>query len=267
MLDEKNGNTGIITAEVDSTSRIATNMRMLLILEALSKSPVPLSPTEINRSIGLPKQSIHRLCQTLVDEGFIVRDLAGKRLAPAPRALTMARGMFRADRHSFARREVLEQVAKATRETVNLAAPEAGGMTYLDRVETDWIFRTELPVGSRVPFYCTASGKCYLASLERRELDRLLSTLEFERRTSNTYVERDELDAELHRIKQQGFALDEEELFDGMVAIAVPIYDRSHRFLAALACHGPTLRLDRERLLGHLDVMRDGAEQLASLDI
>ncbi|MEN0041793.1 MAG: IclR family transcriptional regulator, partial [Pseudomonadota bacterium] len=190
------GQSGDRDEELAPSSRIATNMRMLLILEALSKSPVPLSPTEINRFVGLPKQSIHRLCQTLVDEGFIVRDLAGKRLAPAPRALSMARGMFRADRHSFARREVLEKVAKATRETVNLAAPEAGGMTYLDRVETDWIFRTELPVGSRVPFTCTASGKCYLASLERRELDRLLSSLTLEKRTRNTLVERDEIDVE-----------------------------------------------------------------------
>ncbi|MEL6784709.1 MAG: helix-turn-helix domain-containing protein, partial [Pseudomonadota bacterium] len=66
---KREGNAG------EDDGRIATNLRTLLIIETIAKSGVPLSPTEINAHIGLPKQSIHRLCQTLVDEGFLIRDV------------------------------------------------------------------------------------------------------------------------------------------------------------------------------------------------
>jgi len=245
--------------------RIATNMRTLLILEAVANSREPLSPTEINKEIGLPKQSIHRLCQTLLDEGFLIRDVSGKKLLPAPRSLQLANGLIASTHQSVARHQVLLNLSNATGETVNFAVPETDGMTYLDRVETDWIFRIELPIGSRVPFYCTASGKCFLASLQTRELDSFLQTIQFERRTKNTIPSAEALRTELNDVRRDGFARDNEELFEGMVALAVPVLNKNGRFIAAVAFHGPTQRLEFERLPEHLDIMRHGASQLADL--
>ncbi len=62
--------------------RIPTNLRTLLILEVLGRSDRALSPTEINQSIGLPKQTIHRLCAKLEHEGFLAREEDGKNCAP-----------------------------------------------------------------------------------------------------------------------------------------------------------------------------------------
>ena len=249
----------------EDQGRIATNLRTLLILEAVASSRDPKSPTEINKEIGLPKQSIHRLCQTLLDEGFLIRDVSGKKLLAAPRALRMANGLIGSTHQSVARHQVLLNLSNATGETVNFAVPESDGMTYLDRVETDWIFRIELPIGSRVPFHCTASGKCFLASLQTRELDSFLQTIQFERRTKNTIPSADALRKELNDVRRDGYARDNEELFDGMVALAVPVLNESSRFLASVAFHGPTQRLDFERLPEHLDIMRHGASQLADL--
>ena len=245
--------------------RIATNLRTLLILEAVANSTDPLSPTEINRHIGLPKQSIHRLCQTMVDEGFLIRDVSGKKLQPAPRALKMAQGLFSTRQQNIARHSILMNLSSETRETVNFVLPEQDGMTYLDRVETDWIFRIELPVGSRVPFHCTASGKCYLASLDAKQREAVFSAINFEQRTKTTIRSPEQLQSEINQVSQQGYAIDNEELFDGMIAIAVPVRDANGRFLAALAVHGPTQRLNRDILLSYLDLMRDGAEKLAAL--
>ena len=115
-------------------ARIATNLRTLLILEAVANSEAPLSPTEINRFIGLPKQSIHRLCQTLVDENFLIRDVSGKRLQPAPRTLKMAEGLLTSRQQNIARHQILMELSAATGETVNFVLPEYDGMRYLDRV-------------------------------------------------------------------------------------------------------------------------------------
>lgn len=247
------------------TDRIPTNLRTLLILEAVGQSPEPLSPTEINKSIGLPKQSIHRLCQTMVEEGFLIRDVSGNRLSSAPRALKMAQGLLASRQTATARRQVLLQLAETIKETINFVVPEPDGMTYLDRIETDWLFRIELPIGSRVPFHCTASGKCYLASLTGKERERTLKTIRFEPRTTNTHMSVASLSGELEEVARQGYSIDREELFDGMVALAVPVVDNNGRFLAALAFHGPTQRLTTDGLLLHLETLRMGAKQLAEL--
>ncbi|MEM8750994.1 MAG: IclR family transcriptional regulator [Pseudomonadota bacterium] len=256
-----------LDAEDADSGRVPTNLRMLLILETLALADKPLTPTEINKSIGLPKQSIHRLCQTLMDEGFLVRDMEGKRLKPAQRLMTIARGLFSSRHLNVARRQVLLAISEATGETVNFAVPEAEGMTYLDRVETDWIFRIELPIGSRVPFYCTASGKCYLASLSNAELERVFKTLRLTARTENTLTTREALVTELNQVREQGYAIDNEELFSGMIALAVPVTDRNGRYFASVAFHGPTQRLNHEKLLEHISTMRESAKKLSSVSV
>ena len=248
-----------------SDERVATNLRTLLILEAVAASDRPLSPTEINRDIGLPKQSIHRLCQTLVEEGFLIREVSGKKLEAAPRTLRMARGLTTSRHLNIARHQVLTSISAATKETVNFVVPEFDGMTYLDRVETDWIFRIELPIGSRVPFHCTASGKCYLASLDAKQFNDVVGTIRFEPRTPNTINSKEQLQSEIQVVRERGYAIDNEELFRDMCALAVPVNDSDGKFLAALAYHGPTQRLNVETLVDHLETMREGAAKLAEL--
>ena len=68
------------------------------------------------------------------------------------------------------RQTVLNALAEDVGETCNIAMPERHAMVYLDRVETKWPLRIQLPVGTEVPFHCTASGKMYLSSLKPRLL-------------------------------------------------------------------------------------------------
>lgn len=250
---------------VQSEERVATNLRTLLILEAVAAADRPLSPTEINRDIGLPKQSIHRLCQTLVEEGFLIRDVRGNKLQAAPRTLKLARGLSRSRHLNIARHQVLMEISAITRETVNFVVPELDGMTYLDRVETDWLFRIELPIGSRVPFHCTASGKCYLASLNEKQFEDLAGGIRFEPRTGTTITSVDRLRNEIREVQKNGYSVDNEELFNDMIALAVPVNNSRGEYMASLAFHGPTQRLSIDRLVDHLDTMRKGAAQLATM--
>lgn len=246
-------------------SRIPTNLRTLLILEVLGKSDRALSPTEINQHIGLPKQTVHRLCATLVEEGFLTYEPSGKRLRPARRLRSMGIGMLYASHVHIARRQILEQVAQTVGETVNFVVPTDDGMNYIDRVETDWPFRVQLPVGTHVPFHCTASGKVFLASLAPVLREKLARSLQLKPYTDNTFDNVDALLANLEDIANQGYAIDDQEFMDGMVAIAVPIFDEKKRFIAALAAHGPTVRVDSEILVQHKALLSDAASQLANV--
>lgn len=247
---------------MNENQRIPTNLRMLRIAEIVANSETALTPTEINRELRLPKQTIHRLCTTLQKEGYLVRDGAGSRLRPSRRLRTMASGLLHASRFHIARHQILEDVANTIGETVNFVVPADEGMTYLDRVETNWALQIQLPIGSHVPFHCTASGKTFLASLPKKERQVMVASLTLEKLTANTFSDPDQLLVELDRIAKQGFALDNEEFFENLIAIAVPVRDPEGQYFASIAFHGPIQRLSVEAALAKKHILLDAAKRL-----
>jgi DNA-binding IclR family transcriptional regulator len=243
--------------------RIPTNLRVLLIMEFVGRQVEPMSAAEIGRAVNLPKQTVHRLCNTLMDEGFLVRDGGG--LRPGRRAREMASGLLHASTSHIARHQILRRLAEETRETVNYVVPEEKGMSYKDRVETDWPFRVQLPVGSHVPFHCTASGKTFLATLRKRDRERIIGSGKLDYRTPNTITDPAKMKAELRAIAGQGFALDNEEFIEGMVAIAVPIFDRQGRYMASIGVHGPVQRYSIERAASFAPLLGAAARDLAEV--
>ncbi|NNE89626.1 MAG: IclR family transcriptional regulator [Silicimonas sp.] len=246
----------------DVSERIPTNLRTLLILEELSRSNTPMTASELGRAVGLAKQTVHRLCATLEQEGFLARIAPSKRYIATRRVREMASGLLFSSNSQIAAHQILVDVAREVKETVNFVVPEDSGMRYLDRVETDWAFRVQFPVGSNVPFHCTASGKTYLASLAPRTRRSMVAGLELSKLTHRTHTNQDTLLRELKQISSQGFALDNEEFIDGMVAIAVPVTDAEGRFAAALAFHGPRQRITPDGAINRLDPLLQGAKRI-----
>ncbi len=247
-----------------SSDRIPTNLRTLLILEILGKSDRAMTATEINETLRLPKQTVHRLCATLEENGFIIRQGNTRAYQIARRLRELGSGLLYNSRDHIARRQILTEVASQVGETVNYVVPSDAGMNYLDRVETDWAFRIQLPIGTSVPFHCTASGKTFLASLAPKARARIIDALCLEKMTDATHVSPDTLLEELKHIARDGYALDREEFLDGMVAIAVPVKDPLGRFVAALAFHGPTQRVSLDEAVSKKALMQDAAQRLGT---
>ncbi len=247
---------------MENSDNIPPNLRTLMILEVLGQSDEALTPTEINARLGLPKQSIHRLCKTLLEAGYLARVEGGKRLRPSRRSRLFGAGLLYASQSHILRRQVLLDVASQVKETVNYVVAEGNGMRYVDRVETDWPFRVQLDIGSNVPFHCTASGKTFLAGLKPSARKRFVRALALDELTRNTVTDPERLLSELVSVSKNGHALDQEEFFNGMIALAVPVTDEHGRFIAALAMHGPTQRLSAEILLAKKDILLDGARRL-----
>ena len=220
--------------------RIPPNLRVVHVLEVLAEAGRPLTPTELNGQLKWPKQTIHRLCQTMIENGLLERH--DKRLQVTPRTMEMAASISRLAINRTICHQILVRIAQEVGETINFVRPEKLGMIYVDRVETNWPFRIMLPVGTHVPFHCTASGKTFLASLPKLRRNQIIESLNLEAHTSQTHTTVDALEAELQAIRRNGFALDREEFYTGMVAIAVPVTDGAGRYFAALGCHGPAQR-------------------------
>ncbi|TCS54735.1 IclR family transcriptional regulator [Primorskyibacter sedentarius] len=246
-------------------SAIPTNLRLLLVLEAMAEAGVPVTPTEVNQKLGLPKPTIHRLFTTLETEGFIQREIDGRGYSPGQRVRKMSTGILSSLRIRTARIAILAQLAEEIGETSNISIPDRDAMVYLDRVETKWPLRIQLSVGTRVPFYCTAGGKMYLSSLDRRHLRNYALTAKLDPLTDKTITDPEALIEEAVAIRERGYATDDKEFMADMVAVAVPILDSNGRLVSTLSFHAPELRLSIGDAIDHVDRLKQSAARLSEL--
>lgn len=244
--------------------RIPTNLRCLLILEVLGKSDRAMTPTEINAQIGLPKPTVHRLCSTLEKEGFIAKSGRSARYHASRRLRELGGNLLGHSRLHIVRNQILQQLSRSVGETVNFVVPEPDGMNYIDRVETGWAFRVQLPIGSRVPFHCTASGKTFLASLPAQRRTVLAESLDLSPKTPHSHTSVETLLAEIETVAKQGYATDLEELILDMIAISVPVTNPSGQYVGAVSFHGPTQRLSKDRMIAHLPDLRSASAKLSA---
>lgn len=244
---------------------IPTNLRLLIILEEFAKAGVPLTPTEVNEKIGLPKPTIHRLFSILEEEGFIQMDIDSRKYAPAPRLRALSSGILSSHRIRTARQSILKKLTRTIGETCNIAMPDRDEMVYIERVETHWPLRIQLPVGTRIPLYCAASGKLYLSTIRTNALMHYLASTDLSNRALNTISNPDSLTFELKQIRKQGYAADNQEFMTGMIALAVPILDTNGRMMATLSFHAPLVRVSLEKALTYLEPLQTAARDIAEL--
>ncbi|MEP5731712.1 MAG: IclR family transcriptional regulator [Sulfitobacter sp.] len=251
----------------DADTAIPTNMRLLLLLEEIARVGVPLTPTAANETLGLPKPTVHRLFHRLEAEGFLQRDIDGRSYMAGRRFRKMSGNVLSSSRMRIARLAVLTSLTEDLGETCNLASPDRDGMVYIDRVETKWPLRIQLPIGTTVPFHSTASGKMYLSTLPPPHLSKFLSNTVLDAHSAFTKTDAQAVIAEVEKVRENDYSTDDGEFMEGMVAIAVPIRDDLGRMMSTLSVHAPTQRVSLNDLKGHLDRLRQSAQDLSEMMI
>ncbi|MGS1093935.1 IclR family transcriptional regulator [Aquamicrobium terrae] len=249
-----------MNAQADLSSSAIT--RSLNIIELIGLADRPVTLPELAGHIDMPKATLHRLCQRLVDEGFLFREPDGRHYSVGPRLFRMGLSIVRlgvgTQRHA-----ILQQVVDITGETCNFVTRTGTEAIYLARVEANWPLRVHLEVGSRVPLHCTASGKLLLAHMDEQQRQKLLSLVTFERYTPTTLTAPEALESEFATILRNGYSTDREEFMVGLIAIAVPVLDRNGRVVASLACHAPKARMSLEKAKRYIPVLQAASRKLS----
>ena len=245
--------------------RGSTIERVLDILDTVAASTKPLSATEINEVLGLPKATAHRLCSELESRGYLLKRINGKSYQPGNRMFDMAVGVLANARFSATRHAILTELSEKVGETCNIAYADGLAMAYSDRVETPAPLRLQFPIGMRVPLYCTASGKLYLSTLPRQRRKSVIEKLHLERHAKNTITDPDVLMAETDAIEKRQVSIDNQELYDDVIAIAVPIKDQHGRFYSSLAIQAPVSRVSVDSSERYLPLLRKAAKELSRL--
>jgi DNA-binding IclR family transcriptional regulator len=238
--------------------------RCFAILEFVAGSGHPLTPVEIGEALALPKPTAYRLIDTLERMGFLTRQGSSRRVSSGPRLTDLAFNVLKASVRYGPRRLILNSLVREVGETCNIGSVDHNEVVYLDRVEADhWPLRLQFKIGSKVPLYCTAIGKLFLAYMPEDRSRTLLEQEHFVRHTPNTIVDRLAFDKELQRIRQEGLSLDREEYITGVVCIAAPILDRNGNMQAAVAIQAPSARMSVDQAFAHRHALLEAASQLS----
>jgi DNA-binding IclR family transcriptional regulator len=187
---------------------------------------------------------------TFCDLGYARRDPETERFSLTLKIFELGTCVFdRVDLVKLAG-PVLSRLSAATQETVHLAVLDDQRLVYLTKIESTHALRVSMQsrVGMSAPEYCTGVGKTLLAWADAAFLEAYLSRCEFVKYTDKTITDRLKFAAELQAIRNQGWAMDDEEHEFGVRCAAAPIRDRSGGVVAALSVSGPSVRMTDERI-------------------
>ncbi len=237
--------------------------RGLAIVRAFESGATPLSVSEAARITGMSRAAARRCLHTLTMLGYASLSGVGFELTPAVLSL----GHTYLDSNVVARvaQPVLERISSQVHESSSLAMLDGDEIVYVARAATQRILSVAISVGTRLPAACTSMGRAIVAFSDEDTRARFLARVKLPRYTSHTITDRDDLRAELARIRRQGYALVDQELELGLRSLAVPVLRADGTPAAAINVGVHVGRLDRQALVRDLlPVLREGVESIAA---
>lgn len=219
------------------------------LVELMANSAHALGVSQMAQSLGLPRATVYRLLRTLAQREWVNQDDKTYRLSLRLAGLFHGAG---AGSQALAERltPLLHQLVNETGETAHFAALDGDRVVYLAKVDSPHPIRMFSQIGWRGPLHATGVGKVLLAWTEERLLSQVCER-RLERFTPNTIVGKERLKAELAQIRKQGYALDDEELIDGLTCVAVPVMS-GDEIRGAVSVAGPTARLGHPAALAKI---------------
>lgn len=254
------------TAEPPRNEQVAgtqTITRALNVLGVLRDAGSDVGVIELARALGMHASTTHRILRALVATNYVVQNAQTERYRLGPAAFLLGRAAERTLGFDEAM-PLLEQLATATEESVNLVIRDGEEGLVVLRVESEHPLRFIQPVGARIPLYCSSTGKVLLAFAGdlHEEVARLG---ELHRLTPRTITSPRELLRDLEAIRERGYGLNRGERIPGVYGVAAPVLTTDGVATTALAVQGPEIRIPDERVpeLGRLVI--ETADAIAAI--
>ncbi|CAL9571575.1 IclR family transcriptional regulator [Streptomyces sp. enrichment culture] len=246
--------------EAGGGTQVKSAVRTVELLEYFAGRPGMHSLAAVQEAVGYPKSSLYMLLRTLVDLGWVETDATGTRYGIGVRALLVGTSYIDGDEVVAAARPTLDRLADDTAETVHLARLDGTNVVHLATRQSQHHLRPFTRVGRRLPAHSTALGKALLSTYPDERVRELLPPT-LPAPTGNTVTDRERLIEELHRVREQGFAVDREENTVGLRCYAVAIPYRTPA-RDAISCSVPVARLTPAHEQTVKDALFDARDRL-----
>ena len=196
---------------------------------------------ELSAKTGFPPPTVHRILKTLVERGYLRRNQGNKHYLLSTQFLYFSdRTQQQFDLIPITRPH-LEMLSAKTEASANLCIRDNLMVVYIDHVYNHkQILRTFTRLGARAPLYATGVGKIFMTQMTTEELDDYFTRTKMEPYTDHTITDKKTMLAEIGRVREQGYAIDEQERAIGVRCIAAPVHDHNGSIVAAISISGAT---------------------------
>ncbi len=243
--------------------RVQVLDRAFAILGLLSENWGELGGAEIAVRLNLNKSTGHRLLAVLERNRYVERSPVNGRYRLCWKLIDLGmRAVSRLDVRELARPE-LERLTGETGETAHLGVLRQGEVVSLANVQSRRTLSTPATVGQRSPAHCSSQGKAILAFLSLEALKDHVNVCRLQSCTRKTITRYSDLRSELARIRQLGYAVDDEELEDGLKCIGAPVRDHTGGVVAAISIAGPASRLGVDRMPALVQAVTSAGSRLS----
>ena len=244
----------------DTSSRTSPR-RILNILEEIIIDPDNFTAKKISHKLNITLPTIYRHIETLCEEKYLVASNSKKYL-PGPKIRNLILKSLPYEPNFTLRRSYLRKLTNDIEETVSLSIPIGTKLVYFDRIEFHWPMQLNLEAGDHLPLHASASGKLYLSSIEEEKVIQIFKNIKTPKTAKNTITDISQFKKEIKKIKNQGYAFDDEEWFNGMVGASVPIFNSNKELCFCLSTHTAKSRKDINDLKKVLAIMLSSANNL-----
>lgn len=224
--------------------RVKSAATTFRVIDALKQLDYP-GVAAVADYLGVPKSTAHDHLSTLIDLDFVVKEAEGYRLG----ARFLEYGGYAREQMKVYRvaRPAVNRLAEETGEHANLMVEEHGLGIFLYKAKGEDAVTLDTHPGMRVPLQTTSLGKAILAHLPEERVHEIVDEHGLPEVTENTITDRGRLLEEFERVREQGYATDDEERVTGMRCIAAPVLDQQDEVVAAVSVSGPMSRMYDER--------------------
>lgn len=238
-------------------TEMQTLARGLQILDLIADADRALGITEIATLLGLDKSSVSRLVKTLVNYDYAQPDTNSRGYLVGKRVRQISWHYLNRMPVREKAKPYLYRLVEQTGECAHTAVYSEGRALMIDDVEAEASLRVVGGIGRMIPLHCTAVGKALLAFADVPFPD-LLDVY-----TPRTVTDPEALRAHLEDVRDQGYALDDEEHQEGVRCLAAPVYDYMGSVIATIGISGPTVRVTYERVPSLADQVIAASQELS----
>jgi IclR family KDG regulon transcriptional repressor len=209
--------------------------RAFAILEFLDGSVHGWNISELSRKLRIPKSTAHVIVLNLERLGYLTRDPASRQYALGLKVYGLGRGLMKSFKLPEKALPAMQRLVAVTRCTAQLAVMSDDQAMYIQKVEGPGFIQFDIYIGKKTNLHCTAVGKVLLAYASEQKQQHILSKKSFAQYTHNTITSPARLSKELIKVRQKGYAIDDQEEELEVRCVAAPVFNTAGEFMAALS--------------------------------
>jgi DNA-binding IclR family transcriptional regulator len=239
--------------------------KLLHIIEILSEQDEPVRLVELSKMAKMNESTVFRYLSSLQNCGWAMQDADSGRYTLSYKICAVAANVSSRKSIRSICTPFLRSLAEIFCESVNVAEEHDMAAVYIDAVSgpRQQLLMTTRRVGNVSPLHCTAVGKLLLLGFSPRRIDLFIATKGLAPLTDKTITTREELLEELERVRERGFAFDDEEYEPGARCVAAPLYDYTGNVVAGISVSGPANRMSDEHIYSKLPYLLDAAREIS----